>query len=88
MEVEEWSLGHVYSVYYDHWETQELISILRSGGNIVTAVATLIIAIAALCGIPLDINITTANAGNKTDYPTPADGIKIRRLTHRLKSAI
>lgn len=60
MEVEEWSLGHVYSIYYDHWQTQELISILRSGGNIVAAVAILISAIAAACGIPLDISIAIA----------------------------
>ena len=60
VEVEEWTLGHVYSYYMDHWDTQELISILRSGGNIVTAVATLITAIAAACGVPLDISISIA----------------------------
>ena len=32
--------------------------------------------------IPLDIDITTAIAGTKTEYPTPAKGISIRRLTH------
>ena len=28
------------------------------------------------------VDITTANAGTKTAYPTPAQGINIRRLTH------
>lgn len=32
--------------------------------------------------IPLGIDITTAKAGTQTDYPTPAEGIIIRRLTH------
>jgi len=59
-EEEPWTLGTVYSTYMDHWETQELISILRSGGNIVTAAATLIVAVAAACGVPLDINIAIA----------------------------
>ncbi len=36
--------------------------------------------------IPQDIDITTANAGTKIDYPTPADGISIRRLTHGLNA--
>lgn len=36
--------------------------------------------------IPLEIDITTANAGNKTDYPAPTDGIKIRRLTNGLNA--
>jgi hypothetical protein len=59
-EVEEWSLGHIYSTYMDHFETQELISTLRSGGNIVTAAATLISAIAIAAGIPLDISVSIA----------------------------
>lgn len=59
-EVEEWSLGRIYCVYLDHYETMELIDILRGGGNIVTAVATLISAIAAAAGIPLDISISIA----------------------------
>lgn len=36
--------------------------------------------------IPLDIDITTAKAGTKTEYPTPAKGIKIRRLTHGMEA--
>jgi len=36
--------------------------------------------------IPLDIDITTAKAGTKTEYPTPANGITIRRLTHGMKA--
>ena len=59
-EFEEWSLGHIYIVYMDHFKTQELLSTLRGGGNIVTAAATLITAIAAACGIPLDISISIA----------------------------
>ena len=37
--------------------------------------------------IPLDIDITTAKAGTKTEYPTPAKGIIIRRLTHNINAA-
>lgn len=59
-EIEEWSMGHVYSVYYDHYQTQEILNILRSGGNIVTALATLVSAIAIACGIPLDISVSIA----------------------------
>ena len=36
--------------------------------------------------IPLDIDITTAKAGTKTEYPKPAKRISIRRLTHGMKS--
>ncbi len=36
--------------------------------------------------IPLDIDITTAKAGTKMEYPTPAKGITIRRLTHGLNA--
>ena len=36
--------------------------------------------------IPLDIDITTAKAGTKTEYPTPAKGITIRRLTHGMNA--
>jgi hypothetical protein len=32
--------------------------------------------------IPESIDITTANAGSETEYPTPAEGIIIKRLTH------
>lgn len=32
--------------------------------------------------IPDSLDITTANSGSKTEYPTPAEGIKIVRLTH------
>jgi hypothetical protein len=63
MDVEEWSLGHVYSNYFDHYETQELISTLRSGGNVVAAVATIITTVATMCGVPLDIASATALAG-------------------------
>jgi hypothetical protein len=35
--------------------------------------------------IPLNIDVTTAIAGTKTEYPTPAKGIVIRRLTNGMK---
>jgi hypothetical protein len=57
-EVHDWSLGIVVSQYYDHYETQEILDIIRSGGNIVTALATLISAVAAACGVPLDISLS------------------------------
>ena len=63
MDFETWSMGHVYSIYFDHQETQEIIRSLRSGGNIVAAVATIITTVAAASGIPLDISVATALAG-------------------------
>ena len=36
--------------------------------------------------IPLDIDITTAKAGTMKEYPTPATGIVIRRLTHGMNA--
>jgi hypothetical protein len=57
-EIDEWSLGHIYCVYLDHFQTMELLDAFRSGGNIVTAAAALISAIAAAAGIPLDISIS------------------------------
>ncbi len=59
-ELEEWSLGEIYCVYLDHYETTELLDILRGGGNIVTAAAGLISAIATAAGVPLDISISIA----------------------------
>lgn len=32
--------------------------------------------------VPADVDITTADAGNATRYPTPPKGLTIRRLTH------
>ncbi len=32
--------------------------------------------------IPKDVDITTANPGSATSYPTPPLGLKVRRLTH------
>jgi len=34
--------------------------------------------------VPENVNITTADSGDKTHYPTPPEGVKIRRLTHNL----
>ncbi len=63
MDIQDWSMGHVYSIYFNHHETQEIIRSLRSGGNIVAAVATIITTIAAMSGVPLDISAATALAG-------------------------
>lgn len=38
--------------------------------------------------IPDDVDITTADAGDATHYPTPPKGLKIRRLTHTWASGI
>lgn len=62
VEVEEWSLGHVYSFYYNHEKTQEIIQILRGSGNVITALSIVIAAIAAACGVPIDISAITAVA--------------------------
>lgn len=32
--------------------------------------------------VPLGVDITTANAGDATHYPSPPDGVSVRRLTH------
>lgn len=37
--------------------------------------------------IPDSVDITTAFSGNKDEYPTPPEGINIRRLTHSGKAA-
>ena len=59
-EWEEWSLGWVYCVYLDHFQTIELVQALRSGGNIVAAAAGLLTAIAAACGAPLPLSVSVA----------------------------
>lgn len=53
VEVEEWSLGHIYCIYYNHEKTQEMLDILRQGGDVVAAIAAVITAIAAACGVPV-----------------------------------
>ncbi|MBK8946255.1 MAG: DUF3748 domain-containing protein [Ignavibacteriae bacterium] len=37
--------------------------------------------------IPLDVDITSSFSGNKFEYPNPAKGIKIRRLTNGMKAS-
>ncbi|MCX6668175.1 MAG: PKD domain-containing protein [Euryarchaeota archaeon] len=59
---EEWSLGHVYTLYMDHEDTQNLIYQIQNAQYVIDAVAALIIAIAAACGYPLDLTIATAIA--------------------------
>jgi len=59
---EEWSLGHVYTTYLNHEDTQNLIYTIENAQNVVDAVAALIVAIAAACGYPLDFTIATAIA--------------------------
>jgi len=51
---EKWALGHAYTVYLDHQNTQELIRTIKKGGMVVTAVAALIAAIATAYGVPID----------------------------------
>ena len=52
VEVGEWALGHEYCLYYNHEKTQEIMNTWASGGNIITALATLITAVATACGVP------------------------------------
>lgn len=59
---EKWSLGHVYTAYLNHEDTQNLIYQIENAQNVIDAVAALIIAIAAACGYPLDLTIATAIA--------------------------
>jgi hypothetical protein len=37
--------------------------------------------------IPLDVDITTCFSGNQNEYPTPPEGIIIRRLTHGMQAS-
>jgi hypothetical protein len=59
---EEWSLGHVYTAYLNHEDTQNLVYQIENAQNVIDAVAVLIVAIAAACGYPLDLTIATAIA--------------------------
>ena len=61
-EIEEWSLGKIFTHYLDHQETQDLVDIIRDSANVIQAVAALLVAIAAVCGFPLDISTATALA--------------------------
>ena len=60
--VEERWYGHDYIWYLDHAETRDLVKTLRQGGNVITAVAALIAAIAALYGVPLSVAASRAIA--------------------------
>ncbi len=60
--VEEWSLGHVYTLYMDHEDTQNLLWTIENAQDVITAVAGLIVVIAAACGVPLDITVATGIA--------------------------
>lgn len=60
--VEEWSLGHVYTLYLNEYETQNLVNTIQNAEYVIDAVAALIVAIAAACGYPLDFTIATAIA--------------------------
>ena len=60
--VEKTWYGHLFTIYLNHRETQDLVKTIRQGTNVVGAVAALIIAIAAAAGIPLDPAIATAIA--------------------------
>ena len=60
--VEDWDYGKIYSIYYNHFETQEMVQTLRNGGNVISAIAALIAAIAAASGFPIDISVAMAIA--------------------------
>jgi hypothetical protein len=60
--LEDWSLGHVYTMFLDHYDTQNLIYTIQNAEYVVEAIAALIIGIAALAGYPLDINTAIAIA--------------------------
>ena len=38
--------------------------------------------------VPANVDITTAKAGTATEYPTPPEGLTIRRLTHEWASGV
>lgn len=54
--------GYEYTWYLDHQETSDLIKTLRQGSNVVTAIAALVAAVAALYGVPLDVAASRAIA--------------------------
>jgi len=54
--------GKEYTWYLDHQETRDLVKTLRQGGNVITAVAALIAAVAALAGVPLSVAASKAIA--------------------------
>ena len=64
IEIGEWSLGHIYCYYFDYVQTLEIINMLRSGGNIITALSGLITAISTALGIPVPyaVAFTVASA--------------------------
>eukprot|EP00854_Cymbomonas_tetramitiformis_P007434 gene7434-8852_t len=35
-----------------------------------------------VCDIPKSVDITTASSGSRTEFPTPPQGVVVRRLTH------
>jgi hypothetical protein len=54
--------GKEYTWYLDHQETRDLVKTLRQGGNVVTAIAALVAAVAALYGVPLSVAASKAIA--------------------------
>jgi len=62
VEIDEWSLGHIYCIYFDHEATEEIIEIIQDGGDILAALAILIAAIANACGIPFQYEFILAIA--------------------------
>jgi len=60
--IEDWDYGLIYSVYWNHFETQELVQTLRNGGNVISAIAALIAAIAVAAGVTVPIAVAIAIA--------------------------
>jgi len=60
--VEKTWYGHLYTIYLNHRETQDLVRTIRQSTNVVGAVAALITAIAAAAGVPLSPAIAVAIA--------------------------
>lgn len=60
--VEKTWYGHLFTIYLNHRETQDLVKTIRKGTNVVAAVAAFITAIAAAAGIPLSPTIAVAIA--------------------------
>lgn len=59
---ESWSLGHVYTIFLNHQDTQNLINNIENGQNVIEVVAEIIVGIAAALGYPIDINTAMAIA--------------------------
>lgn len=60
--VEKTWYGHLFTIYLNHQETQDLVITIRKATDVIAAVAAFITAVAAAAGIPLSPAIATAIA--------------------------